>query len=99
ADAERRDCADVLSSRRGPQDHAHQHPGEGNLHQQRLPVRVARAWQRGSEMLDVAEDRIDKQASQGCTDELDEDVPRKALPRKVSAKCKRERYDGVQMRA
>ena len=74
ADAERRDRADVLGGRGGSQDDAHQRRGEDDLHQQRLPVRIARARQRGAEVLDVAEHRVEKQARQRGADQLDDDV-------------------------
>jgi hypothetical protein len=56
ADPERADGADVLRSGRGAEDHADEDGREHDLHQQCLPVVVARAGQRRAEMLDVAED-------------------------------------------
>ncbi len=50
-------------------------------------------------MLDIAEHPEEEQSGEACTGELRDDIPGQALPGEVAAKGKRERYDGVQMRA
>ena len=99
AHPERTDRPDVLRRRGGAEDHADEHSGERDLHQQRLPVLVARAGQRGAKVLDVAEHREQEQAGQRRADELGDDVTGHATPREVATHRERERDAGVQVRA
>ena len=75
-------------------------PGrERDLHQQRLPVLIAGAGQRGAEVLDVPEHREEEQAGEGGPDELDDDVAGHAHPGEVAAQGECQRDRRVQVRA